>query len=351
MINKNKPKISVILPTYNSAEFIKESILSILNQSIRDFELLIIDDCSTDNTFQILNLINDHRIIVYRNEQNLGLTKTLNVGLQLSRGEYIARMDADDISHKNRFFHQLRLMENNHNICVCGTSFQQFGAKNNKVIKDIGNNQLKGKILLRNPFAHPFVMFRSKFFKNNNIQYDESLSCAQDYALWIRLAHEYDDCYFENVSTILGYYRVHQNAISKKHINIQRKIASDARRSYLNTLCGTVSDYEVELHDALYEREYNIMCPEDVIDNKMWLLKLREANEDAGVYDRQFFNIGLIEKFRDICMSCLWLGGWVIKQLTSHPDFKLLNLQPDHLNMLSEIANKINSQNAQLINY
>lgn len=104
VFGKNKPKISVILPVYNAGAFIKDSVGSILNQSVKDFELIVLDDCSTDNTLEIIEQFGDPRIVIHRNERNLGLTKTLNIGLQLAESDYIARMDADDISHEHRFF-------------------------------------------------------------------------------------------------------------------------------------------------------------------------------------------------------------------------------------------------------
>lgn len=344
VFGKNKPKISVILPVYNAGAFIKDSVGSILNQSVKDFELIVLDDCSTDNTLEIIEQFGDPRIVIHRNERNLGLTKTLNIGLQLAESDYIARMDADDISHEHRFFFQLRAMEQNPQVCVCGTSYQQIGAGSNKVIRDSGHDNIKGKILLRAPFAHPFVMFRAKFFKQNDIQYDENLPCAQDYALWLRLAHEYEDCHFENLLDIFGYYRLHREAISGKNKAIQRKIASSARIPYLKALCGDVTEREIKIHDALYINEYNILKPEDLISTKIWLLKLRDSNMNSDIYAQHFFNLCLAEKFRDVCMSCLWLGEWVVKQMTLYPDFNLINVSRENVKYLKEMAIYINKK-------
>ena len=119
--------ISVVLPAYNVQDTIGESIDSILSQTFTDFELIIINDGSQDNTEEVIHAYSDKRIRYYRNEKNEGLIYTLNRGLDLAQGKYIARMDADDVSLPTRFEKQVKVMEESPNIVVCGTQIILFG--------------------------------------------------------------------------------------------------------------------------------------------------------------------------------------------------------------------------------
>ena len=126
--------ISVILPVFNVEKYIVECIASILNQTIQDYELLIIDDCSTDKTLEMVAGFSDNRIKIITKEKNSGLVDSLNLGMQLAKGKYIARMDGDDISVADRFEKQLQVLENDSNIKACGCWLQQFGI-DNEIIK------------------------------------------------------------------------------------------------------------------------------------------------------------------------------------------------------------------------
>ena len=121
-----QPKISVVMPAYNAENYIREAIDSILAQTFRDFEFLIIDDGSTDHTVEIIRSYSDSRIRLYQNERNMGVAATLNRGLDLARGEYIARMDADDISLPERFAKQAAYMDAHPDVAVCGSNIILF---------------------------------------------------------------------------------------------------------------------------------------------------------------------------------------------------------------------------------
>lgn len=124
-----KPLISVLLPVYNAENFIAESIQSILDQTEPDFELLVIDDCSTDNTLKVVERFDDPRIFLHVKKKNTGYTESLNWGIDQARGKYIARMDADDISLPQRFEKQLLFLEQNQPVEICGTDATVQGSK------------------------------------------------------------------------------------------------------------------------------------------------------------------------------------------------------------------------------
>lgn len=182
-------KITVLMCVYNGEEYLKESVDSILRQTYKEFEFLIIDDCSTDDTLKVLNSYEDPRITLFVNDENIGLTKSLNKGLLLARGGYIARMDADDISAVNRLQTQLDIMESNKDITLIYGNTDFIDVNSEKICSSYRPKSVD-KVLknleINNFIPHPTVMF----VKSDIISvggYDERLNVAQDLDLWIRL--------------------------------------------------------------------------------------------------------------------------------------------------------------------
>ncbi len=235
-MNKNI-KISVVMSIYSEPiEWISEAIDSILNQTFSDFEFIIINDKPDRKENSILlskYQRKDNRIVVISNEENIGLTKSLNKGLKIAKGKYIARMDADDISMPARFEKQYDLMEHNANIIVCGTNIKYFGERNNSVKYPYQNDDFF--IFIQTPFAHPTVMFRGDIIKNNNVLYNESYRYAQDYEFWNRISSLGD---FYNIQEILLNYRVDKKQISRKKIKEQQVFAGNVRRVAFDNFCS-----------------------------------------------------------------------------------------------------------------
>ncbi|WP_431427650.1 glycosyltransferase family 2 protein [Bacteroides hominis] len=229
-------KISVILPVYNAQKTIVESINSILQQTYSDFELIVIDDGSTDDSKRIIKNYNDKRIIFIENTRNRGLIYTLNRGLMLARGKYIARMDADDISLPTRLEKQLKVMEANPNIIVCGTQIKKIGIRKkrlsiipNEIYKrdSISN---KNRLAFDPCFAHPSTMIRKEILINNNILYNENYIYAEDYKLWIDLLM-YGDFY--NIQEKLLLYRISDTQITNGGNMKQDASAKLCRREFI----------------------------------------------------------------------------------------------------------------------
>jgi len=209
---KNKLKISVLLPVYNAELYIEEAVNSILNQSYKNFELIIINDGSTDNSLnKITKLYGDTKNVRIIDQENHGLIFTLNKGIKLAKGELIARMDADDISLPERFAKQVKLFESVPNLGVCGSSTQNFGFNNDVVIRSNNDNVLKAQLLISPPFAHPSVIIKKSILLENNIKYNDKYKHCEDFALWNDLA---EHCVFSNITDILLMYRVHENQIT-----------------------------------------------------------------------------------------------------------------------------------------
>ena len=249
-----KPVISVIMAIHNeNKQWIKASIDSVLNQSYQNFEFIIINDNPKrvlNNN--ILNSYSDDRIIVINNEKNIGLTKSLNKGLKLSCGEFIARMDADDISLKYRLENQLEFFLENNDIGVCGSSIELFGEKKTikKNIKQypLSNKEIKTEFLFSNPVCHPAVMFRRSIFINNGIfYYDEEIKKAQDFDIWFRVLKFTK---YINIDKVLLKYRVSSNQISAVGKKEQDYTANKIRKNLIEGLIKS-TDYEILLHNKV----------------------------------------------------------------------------------------------------
>lgn len=201
------PLVSVILPVYNAESTILEAINSIIEQTYPNWELLLINDGSKDHTKEVIKRINDKRIRYIENDGNKGLIYTLNRGISLAKGEYIARMDSDDKSRPNRFEKQVSFLDSHKEVIVCGSFIEIFGDNINKTVREFkqSNEDIKQFYLLKTPFAHPAVMIRRSILLNNNICYDFSFKCAEDYKLWFDLM-DYGEYY--NIPEVLLDYRI-----------------------------------------------------------------------------------------------------------------------------------------------
>jgi len=184
------PEVSVLMSVYNGERYLKESIESILNQTFSDFEFIIVDDGSQDSTAMILRDYRDPRMVLLSNEVNIGLTRSLNRGLAVVRGTFIARQDADDVSLPNRIEKQVAFLKAHPAIGILGSCCRLIDGEGRRLwlyrVPAYDLN-IRWKSLLENPFAHPSVMMRRDILTENGLTYDETLQVAQDYDLWTRM--------------------------------------------------------------------------------------------------------------------------------------------------------------------
>lgn len=223
------PVISVILPVYNGENYIAEAIESILCQTFSNFELIVIDDGSTDDTRIILleYQAKDQRIVLVSRE-NKGLVETLNEGVALARGAWIARMDSDDIALPHRFECQLEWLEST-GADVCGSWVKRFGTSDKRVVRfRQTDDAIKKEMLFCSPFAHPTVMMRTSLIKN--LRYDTAWGKAEDYDLWERAIEA--GWKMTNVPEILLLYRVHTEQVSIQSAEFQQQQGQKIRRRY-----------------------------------------------------------------------------------------------------------------------
>ena len=217
------PKVTVLMPVYNGEKYLREAIDSILNQTFTDFEFLIIDDGSTDNSLEIINSYQDHRIRLIQNFTNQGLAYCLNWGILFSRSNYIARMDCDDISLSKRLEIQVDFLDNNPDIGIVGSHFILMTKENKKsYIKTvpITDLEIRCRCLFESPFGHPTVIFCREIFLKYSLNYDTELNAIEDYQLWTKIL---DYTKGANIAIPLVYYRLHNQSISHKYKDEQTK--------------------------------------------------------------------------------------------------------------------------------
>lgn len=233
-MNKNmlNPAISIVMPFYNTKKYLRESIDSILTQTFRDFELLLIDDGSTDNSLNIISLYDDERIRLIRNTHDF--IKSLNLGIAESRGKYIARMDSDDIMLENRLAIQYNFMENNPDIDICGSWMETFGGDERIVQVPIFHKDIMNLFFHECPICHPTVMMRKKSIQGYQSYpnlYLPDYIYAEDYKLWLDLIIA--GFRFVNIPKPLIQYRLSESQVTCKYGKESIKKAQIIKKDYL----------------------------------------------------------------------------------------------------------------------
>ncbi|MCQ2966114.1 MAG: glycosyltransferase [Alphaproteobacteria bacterium] len=280
MINPIKnPKISVVLPVYNvPEEWLRQSIESILNQTFSDFELIIINDGSNGNEDIVIQSYTDPRIR-YEKQANQGLAKTLNKGLTLARGEFIARMDDDDISLPDRFEKQIDFFYKHPEISILGSSFEIFPEK--KIIQH-PNFPTYFDFLKNCVIAHPSVMFRKNDLEKYNLQYNPEFKC-EDYELWSRAIRYLN---FANLQDVLLRYRWHGKNLSTPSESFELSVKR-VKQNMLDFL--TKSDIiQEKLNKIIYpsqkeEKQKKITLKISTIF-KIPILKIRKESNSVRIY-------------------------------------------------------------------
>jgi len=245
-------KITVLMSVYNGEHYLRKAIQSILSQTFTDFEFIIINDGSTDSTSSILNSYTDSRIHLIRNVQNIGLVKSLNKGLQLARGEYIARMDADDISLPERLYKQVRFLDENPSVAMVGSWTEVINE--DSIIEEIwqvptSSHLLRWRLLFHNTFTHSAVMFRKNIISQLGGYNDKAIS-AEDYDLWSRISFHWD---VANIPEVLVKWRRWGSGISTKKQKEQQEMAKKVSRRNLEYVLGeSIDDFTFESFRLLY---------------------------------------------------------------------------------------------------
>lgn len=292
-------KVTVLMPVYNAELYLKEAIESILNQTFRDFEFLIINDGSVDETEAIIKTYFDNRIRLISLPENKGIIHVLNAGLILAKGEYIARMDSDDIALPERLARQIAYLDRHPEVGVVGSWVKYIGAKNGIIRTKANHDEILWSLLFGSALFHPTVMLRSSVLKEFNFQYPGNFPHAEDYAAWIELSGRTK---LANLNQVLLEYRWSNNQVTSKHKLLQKKSREKLSKIMHERLLkenipysdwqSLFSESKTPLNISLAERIYSDINSRQklfnekefrvLLDNKIKALTIKKGTDSIG---------------------------------------------------------------------
>jgi glycosyltransferase involved in cell wall biosynthesis len=242
-------KVSVILPVHDGAAFLAVALESVFAQTMRDFELIVVDDGSTDATPEILGSVRDPRLRVLRNETRRGIAPSLNRALDHCRGDFVARADADDVNLPERFARQLAFLDAHPRAGVCGTWIRMFdGEWTRDRLLETDPERMRCSLVLYNVLSHPTAMWRRAWFERHGLRYDETLQNSEDFELWCRASLCFE---LGNVPEVLLRYRVHPGQVGTTQRTARLAEGSRIRRAHLARLGIVLNNEEQAFHDAI----------------------------------------------------------------------------------------------------
>jgi len=294
------------MPVYNAEKYLREAIDSVLRQTYSGFELIIIDDGSTDDSHKIVRFYDDDRIRIMINETNMGLSYTLNRGIESAIGEYIVRMDSDDISLPERIKKQVDFMDNHPKVGVCGTWIKYIGVSRRPWRSTVckypeKHRDIKSMSLFNSNFSHPSVIMRKSLLEKFQLRYDSEHYDAEDYGLW----HKCGFCFsLANIPEVLLLYRVNSGSITNSVNNREFETVQRINRSNIQALGIGFSREELLIY-----RNYPITFePKFLIKFHSWLCKLQDANFVKQIYPEPEFSRALSGEWFSACYRSSGLG-------------------------------------------
>jgi glycosyltransferase involved in cell wall biosynthesis len=225
------PRCTVLMPVFNGEKYLKEAIESILTQTWQDFEFLIINDGSTDSSDRIITSYSDQRITYRKHEQNLGFSQTLNEGIKVAQGDYIARMDCDDVSLPERLAVQIEFLETHPDYGVVGTLFSVLNESREITqiggVKLLEDEELRLGLYVSNIFCHGETMYRRQLCLKHHIFYNQAYTPCEDYDLWIQLSKVTK---FKTIPQVLYYYMFHTQGMTGSGRQMQARVEEIRRK-------------------------------------------------------------------------------------------------------------------------
>lgn len=312
------PMVTVLMPVYNGEAYLREAIESILNQTFSNFELLIINDGSSDSSEEIILSYADSRIVYIKNELNLKLIVTLNKGLDIAKGKYIARMDADDISLPSRLEKQVLFLETNPMIGLLGSAFEIIG-KENKNSYPVADDDIRLTMLFLNSFLHSSVLFRRELCTTNSLYFDKKYIHAEDYKLWTELMFKTK---VSNLDEVLVKYRVHDNQISQMHSKEQIEGTQKIQKEYLEAAGFEFTDQEFEMiqNSRLLKTFGN-----EAYDYLVVLDKLYDQNQKTAFFNERVMFDFLANRYRMAIFDLKIFTNDIANQLSKSLIFNKIN--------------------------
>ncbi|HEC06617.1 MAG TPA: glycosyltransferase [Thiolapillus brandeum] len=316
------PDISVLMAAHNNEKYLPLAIQSILDQSFRNIELIIVDDCSSDASPDILQRYaeRDRRVSIIRNDENIGLSRSLNKGLEVARGKYIARMDDDDVALPGRFLLQLEYLQA-HRLVLCGGWFRTIGRLRNRTFRyPVDDEDIRVYMLFQNPFMHPSVIMETRVLQELG-GYSADYPYAEDYHLFARMSQKGR---IGNVPAVVHRYRLHRNRVSDKYNATQVQSAHRVRSEYLAAAGFEPTAGELEAH--LKVREPTIPETREMVRRiESWLIGLLEKY--SGHAQRQIIG----DQWVRVAVKSACYGQWMWRTFRDSPIQQYVRYRPHQL--------------------
>lgn len=329
--------ISVIMSVYNEVpEYLDVAIDSILNQTYTNFEFIILNDGSNDEIVKKLELAaeKDSRIKLIHNEEQMGLTKSLNKGLAIAKGDFIARMDSDDFSVPTRFERQVAFFENREDVDIIGAGVVSFGSQSIFMSPCVAteNDELRAELFFTSGLCHPSVMIRKSFLDKNGLTYDGNVKKGQDYDMWERCS-EFGK--LAVMGEVLLFYRIHDKQITSQFKSAQVTTAEMVMKRRLARVGLTPTATEYEAHLTIK----GISNRASISDVEVWGKKLIEANNKYGLVDRKTFKENITKRVALVRIRNKKIKFGDIKYLLSH--FKSRLILKNKIQEANNLRNKV----------
>lgn len=289
------------MPVYNAEKYLNLAIDSILNQTLKDFRLLIINDGSTDASAKLIAAYSDERIRTVHNEKNLGLIATLNKGIDLIETKYLARMDADDVSMPTRLQTQLDFMESHPEIGACGTWFDHLRADGS--IKTGGryqadHDEIRLRQLYLMHFIHGTAIICMKQLNQHDLKFDPGFPHAEDYDLFDRLGNV---CKLANIQQSLYQIRVHSESVSRLYADEQKMNSDRVKTRIFENLGLSIDPQELDLFACFMYQNYDELKGEKTIQLMNLIDRMILADQLSNYFDKGFLRKQLALRFLHMC--------------------------------------------------
>ncbi len=267
------------MPTYNVAPWVSEAIQSVLSQTYNDFELLVMDDCSTDDTVSIVRSIEDPRIRIIQNEKNVGLAENLNIGLGHITTEYVARMDGDDIAEPYWLEHEVTILDNHPEIGICSGGFERFGTSKSLVRFPEKHDDILANMLFECTVIVP--TFRMNLYREHGLRYRTDAFPAEDYRFWAECIRETK---IYNLQETLFHYRMHPSQICSERKVEQEKKVAEVRRYMLDWLYPNFTEEDKQYYTGPFMMP-QISSRQDYDERRDFCGKLLAKNRNVGHFN------------------------------------------------------------------
>lgn len=301
----DSPLVSVVMSVYNADRFLREAVESILDQTFKEFEFIIINDGSTDRSAVILEEFRqkDIRVVISTHPNNQGIVAALNSGLAKARGKYIARMDADDISLPHRLQDQVSWMDAHPQVDICGAWVELIGAAQGGSWRHpVEHASIHARMLFSNALAHPTVMMRASAVRKHGLMYDEKRIYIEDYDLWSRFLEKMQ---FANLDKILLRYRLHSQNTGVKYRSEQIIGHEAIFRRLLAPLQMEYTSQDLALHQKITGMQYEASLS-FLYHSYLWLGKISRANRRTHLIPPLIMDAELDSHWFEICCHVLF---------------------------------------------